>query len=172
MYVRRVTPKLFQGSRPSFNTLRRLKKDGVTVVIDVGYSRLRDMPVKVRERLYCLLLGLKYRKRTSCIIKSLPSKDYFEKISKEVEHNRGATFIHCRSGKRRTNFVIKAIEILQGNKTPNQAVEEIKAGGYFVFNEKTLRKIRKKRGIISEESIKANLAQRLEEFKKMFSKTA
>lgn len=100
-----------------------------------------------------------------------PSFDFFENLAQEVKEEKGGTYIHCTSGLHRTNFAVQAIEVINNKKPVDMAVAEIQNLGYSKFRQTYLFKIKRSLGLITVEKIKTNMAQRLDEFKKMFEKT-
>ncbi len=169
MYITKIANNLYQGSRLNLEALKKLKNDGVTTIFDVGSSRLRDKPTKIKEKFFCFMLGLKYKEKPSTLVGKFPDKDYFITLASEVKNNNGASFIHCRSGLHRTNFAIQAVEIINAHKSIHSAIKDIKERNYFTFKKNTLFKIKNFLGLISTQKVQLNLCKRLEAFQKMFS---
>jgi len=130
--------------------------------------RPQDRPREIKERLMCFLIGLKYKKRPSNLRSRFPSFEFFKNLAQEVKEEVGGTFIHCRSGFHRTNFAVQAIMILNNKKPLDAALAEIQSLGYSNFKPNYRFNIKKALGLITVEKIKEILAQRLDEFKKMF----
>lgn len=104
-YVGEVSPKLMRGPLPSLDRLRVLKEQGVTQVIDL---RKKERPYSgLLEKLLCKCLGINYLSRPVPLKGLLPSIDYFQRMTDEIDANKGKTYIHCLLGRHRTGLAVE-----------------------------------------------------------------
>lgn len=162
--IRHVNNKLIAGPQPSWKELKELKKQGVTLVIDLRskYQLLQ----RTQEEIYCRLLGLKRIFLPSQLLKNLPDIKTFLQFNKLVKNNDGKTYVHCRSGRHRTNFFVVFNELTNGEKTIPNIMKYLKENGFYNVQHKEYKingKIKTKKEIYIERVI---------QFLNLFKKTS
>ena len=94
----KVNDKLIRGGATiSPRKIKKMKKEGVTQIIDLRNSALFERPI---EKLLCRIFGIKYiNYKFSHRAKNIPGGDFFEKINQAIINNQGTTYLHCEYGK-------------------------------------------------------------------------
>lgn len=120
----KVDEKLLRGEAvTSPLKLYRLKKQGVTKIIDLRNSAFVERPL---EKFFCKLFGIKYENhKYSFRLKTLPQSDFFESINNSIVKNQGKTYIHCQYGKRRTGICVAIYEKLNTNKKSDEIIDNM-----------------------------------------------
>lgn len=160
--VRQINPKLFASGRLTFEELKEFKKEGLTQVIDLRSAN--SLYQRTKELIFCTLLNIKRKSIPVNFVKKLPPKELFIKVKDIVDKNPNKTLIHCNSGKHRTNIFCMGVQVLNGEKKVDEAVDYMLSNKY--------REVAKKK-INSEKRVLEKLARletRLNEFIDMFSK--
>lgn len=127
--IRHVNNKLIAGPQPKWRELKELKEQGVTLVIDLR-SKYHFLQ-RAKEEIYCRLLGLKRVFLPNQLLKNLPDKKTFLKFNKLVKNNAGKTYVHCRSGKHRTNFFIVFYELTSEKKTIPEIMKYLRENEFY-----------------------------------------
>lgn len=153
--ARLLGAKMIAGARPAFADMKLLKEEGVTQIIDLRHRF--SLLTQLKERLFCLLYGIKYIKRPITIHKKLPGKKFFHDLADTIYANKGKTYIHCVGGLHRTNFVAFATLMIKEGVPFKNLDAFLKKYNYFAIFSKNLKK-------------KILLQARLDEFKQMFCK--
>lgn len=170
MQILKLTQNIYSGGRPSFSTLKKLKQEGVTNICDLrGDVAVLKLP-KLREKIMCKILGLKYIKEPLEFSKEFPKKDFFVSLQEKTQNSK--TYFHCTNGKHRAGIVAHAMEILSGKKNVAQAINELVDNGYLNFKKRTRLKIKEFIAPKRKQNLEQNLIKTLDEFKKMFSENA
>lgn len=147
-----INPNLFQGKRPSFSTLVKLKRQGVENVFDLRANRAIDKIPEWKERFLCFILGLNYKKRSQNLGRSM-NKDYFVKFADEIKSTKGKSFLHCTCGKHRANFAAQSVEIINSGKPVEKALEDINKTDYYNFKHSWLMKYKEWTGKLTPEHL-------------------
>lgn len=125
----KVDDKLIRSrSVSSINDLNKLKKYGVTQIIDLRNpsTELSEIIPQILERIFCKLLKIDYNNfKYSHKLENIPSDDFFEKINNKIINNEGITCIHCRHGKRRTSVCVGVYEKEHTNKSKKEILDEV-----------------------------------------------
>lgn len=118
-----VSPHLYRGGQPGADGLKRLKKMGVKIVIDMRSSKSRHEEEVVNE------LGMQYVPIPwHC---PFPSDEKFAKFLKIIHENpHTKIFVHCRLGDDRTGMAIATYRMADEGWSADEALNEMKAFGY------------------------------------------
>lgn len=119
----KARPNLIGGPRPKYSELKELKgKEEVGLVVDL---RHHFFPKVMMEKIRCFYLGIEHSWTPLTLKTSFPERDKFQKIADKVNQNSKGTYVHCRSGKHRTNFVLYAIQIINEKLPVETAIKTI-----------------------------------------------
>ena len=129
--------------------LYRMKQEGITQIIDLRNSSYIERPL---ERLFCKLLGIKYKnKRYPYRLNILPEHKFFESINQSIFNNKGKTYIHCQYGKRRTGICTAVYEKYHTHKSKDEIISELLNLGYQeLLSDKITFKTRKLESIFND----------------------
>lgn len=108
--------------------LYKMKQEGITQVIDLRNSSYLERPL---ERLFCKLLGIKYKnEKYPHRLNILPEHNFFENINQAILKNDGKTYIHCQYGKRRTGICTAIYEKYHTTKSKDEIISNMLNLGY------------------------------------------
>lgn len=133
-----VDEKLLRGrALMSLSDIRKVKKQGVTQVIDLRNSATFGSGI---EKLLCNMFGIRYvHCRFSHRSKTIPDADFFEHINNMILVNEGTSYVNCQYGRHRTGLVVAAYEKQCAKKGENEIVGNLISNGYdeIISNGKT-----------------------------------
>ena len=110
--TRYVSNNLIIGARQGLSGLADLKKEGVSIVLDV---RKKHPIISNYQTILCKLLGLKRIQIPTTLAKASFSLDSFDKASQIIADNKSKKiFLHCRHGLHRSVIVALLSQIKQG----------------------------------------------------------
>lgn len=124
-----VSQKLIKGASPSFLDVFRLKKAGVTQILDFRHKSIQY--VSITEKIACMLANIKY-KRIPTDFKSgkFAEMDFFEKINEKINAQK-LTYGHCNSGTHRSVLISASHLRLSNLKTPKETLKWLIEQQYF-----------------------------------------
>lgn len=124
-----INNNLAKGKKLTFVDTFRLRSENIKQVID-----LRGKKIRFWETLGCKINGIKLIKNPikAKALLTITKKD-FEMLNEMVSKNNAKTYVHCCGGRHRSTLVTAACEILNKNKTLEEALAWIKSdkGNYF-----------------------------------------
>ena len=118
-----ISPNLFRGGQPGVDGLERLKKMGVSIVVDMRGSKSPHEQVAVRK------LGMQYIAIPwHC---PLPSDAIFAQFLKLIHDNpKKKIFVHCRLGDDRTGMAVAAYRMADEGWSAEEALNEMEEFGF------------------------------------------
>ena len=127
--VVKVDNKLLRGSSvTSPLKVRKMKKEGITQIIDLRNSAHFESPL---EKMFCKLFGIKYVNfKFSHRLNDMPNQDFFEKINESILSNEGKTYMHCQYGHHRTGLAVAIYEKLHTKKNNSEIIKNMIDNGY------------------------------------------
>lgn len=139
----KVDGKLLRGSCvTSPFKVRKMKKEGVTQIIDLRNSAHFESPL---EKIFCKMFGIKYvNYKFSHRLNEIPNQDFFEKINENILSNEGKTYMHCQYGHHRTGLAVAIYEKLHTKKDNSEIVKNMIDNGYTEIMSKGKTKKEKK----------------------------
>jgi tyrosine-protein phosphatase SIW14 len=126
----KVTEHLYRGAQPILGQLPKLKKLGVTTVIDL---RAEFPNAAEEERLHVEALGMRFIRMPIdgfSIPKTSDLATFFRLLGESPPQT---IFLHCQYGRDRTGVMIAAYRIAVENWTPAQALSEMQKFGFNRF---------------------------------------
>lgn len=125
----KVDDKLLRGSCvTSPLKVRKMKKEGITQIIDLRNSAHFESPL---EKLFCKIFGIKYvNYRFSHRLNDIPDQDFFKKVNESILSNEGKTYMHCEYGRHRTGLAVAIYEKLHTQKDNSEIIKNMIDNGY------------------------------------------
>ena len=165
--VYKVAPKVFAGPELKYKDLKKLKKEGVSLIFDLRPLNFKSLkssfvsPFKlIKEKIMCLYLGIKHKKYSIDLTEKMPGKKFFEKLVKKIDKNKKKIYIHDASGKHEAGFASAAIEIMKEKTPPKQAIQKMLSRNFWSISGSETKAVKKAKI--------ENLQKKLKEFMKLF----
>jgi protein tyrosine/serine phosphatase len=142
----KVDEVLYRSEQPSAAAMQELEQMGIKTVLNLRNAKNDPQPKMVN------LKWVHVRINTWTI-----SYDDLVKSLREIEKAEKPVLVHCKHGSDRTGAVVAAWDILKHNYTKEQAVEELRHGGYH-FHEKYFKNIIRLLNALDVDQLKKDLA--------------
>jgi protein tyrosine/serine phosphatase len=114
----RVTDRLYRGSQPSEDDLRRLHALGVTKIVDLRRERLHS---RSANRETARRLGMQYVEMPFYGVFGA-DHGFLERVIAELyAEDGGAVYVHCDNGRDRTSLVVALYRVVVDGWTPDLA---------------------------------------------------
>lgn len=149
-YMTVVDNRLIRGkSVTSPLRLYKMKKAGINQIIDLRNSSLINKPL---EKLFCKLLGIKYKNfKYSHRMNGIPKPAFFLDVMNAITKNGGKTYIHCQKGKRRTGICVALYEKYFTQKPLNSIIKDmVKLGFSDIFENPNTKRSKKYYNILKD----------------------